>query len=47
MFESLKEKLSPKNIYFTGWFADYEYYNIDVAIAASKKTINDIICGRR
>jgi len=46
MIESLKEKLSSQNLYFTGRFADWEYYNMDVAIAASKKTVKDIICGR-
>ena len=43
MIESLKGKLSSKNLYFTGRFADWEYYNMDIAIAAAKKTVNNII----
>lgn len=32
---NLKEKLSPLGFYFTGRFADWEYYNMDVAMSAA------------
>lgn len=35
MIQSLKEYLSQYNVYFTGRFADWEYYNMDVAIGAA------------
>ena len=35
LIQSLKNKLAPYNIYFTGRFADWEYYNMDVAIGAA------------
>lgn len=31
----LKEELAPKGFFFTGRFADWEYYNMDVAIGAA------------
>lgn len=36
MIKSLKGKLEPFGFYFTGRFADWEYYNMDVAIGAAK-----------
>ncbi len=35
MIGNLKTYLAQKNVYFTGRFADWEYYNMDVAIAAA------------
>ena len=35
LIQSLKNKLAPYNIFFTGRFADWEYYNMDVAIGAA------------
>lgn len=35
IIKSLKTVLSPMNFYFTGRFADWEYYNMDVAIGAA------------
>lgn len=35
LIKSLKDMCSPKDLYFTGRFADWEYYNMDVAIAAA------------
>lgn len=37
MIRALKQVLAPRNIFFTGRFADWEYYNMDVAIAAAFK----------
>ena len=37
MIKSLKAKLEPYGFYFTGRFADWEYYNMDVAIGAAMK----------
>lgn len=39
MIQSLKAALKPHGLYFTGRFADWEYYNMDVAIAAAMKTV--------
>lgn len=36
MISDLKHVLQPFNFYFTGRFADWEYYNMDVAIGAAK-----------
>lgn len=38
MILSLKEELAKDNFYFTGRLADWEYYNMDVAMAAAMKT---------
>lgn len=38
MIKSLKAKLAPIGFYFTGRFADWEYYNMDVAIGAAIDT---------
>jgi len=35
MIKEIKEYLSPLGFYFTGRFADWEYYNMDVAIGAA------------
>lgn len=35
MIHSLKKTLKPFDLFFTGRFADWEYYNMDVAIGAS------------
>lgn len=35
MIHQLKNKLAPTNFYFTGRFADWEYYNMDIAIGAA------------
>lgn len=35
MISSLKQELAKSNLYFTGRFADWEYYNMDVAMAAA------------
>lgn len=35
MFKNLKADLAPENFFFTGRFADWEYYNMDVAIGAA------------
>ena len=36
--KSLKKYLSEKGFYMTGRFADWDYYNMDVAIKAAMKT---------
>lgn len=38
MISSLKQELAKSDLYFTGRFADWEYYNMDVAMAAAMKT---------
>lgn len=35
MIKSLKDTLAPSGLYFTGRFANWEYYNMDVAIGAA------------
>lgn len=35
MIKSLKNALAPSGFFFTGRFADWEYYNMDVAVGAS------------
>lgn len=35
MIKNLKSTLAPRGFYFTGRFADWEYYNMDVAIGAA------------
>lgn len=42
MIKGLKNELAKHKLYFTGRFADWEYYNMDVAIAASMKTAGEI-----
>jgi UDP-galactopyranose mutase len=36
MIKDIKQRLMPFGMYFTGRFADWEYYNMDVAIGAAK-----------
>ena len=43
MILSLKQKLTAKGVYMTGRFADWEYYNMDAAMAAAMKTIEPMI----
>lgn len=40
MIRSLKKHLSKENFYFTGRFADWEYYNMDAAIGAAMDMCN-------
>lgn len=42
MIKSLKGKLCMYNFYFTGRFADWEYYNMDVAMSAAMRTVHQI-----
>lgn len=44
MIKDLKKELKVSNFFFTGRFADWEYYNMDVAIGASIDTCNNISC---
>ena len=37
MIKCLKQELAKSNFYMTGRFADWEYYNMDVAMAAAMK----------
>lgn len=43
MIASLKQKLADNGFYMTGRFADWEYYNMDAAMAAAMKTIEPMI----
>lgn len=43
MILSLKQKLAAKGFYMTGRFADWEYYNMDAAMAAAMKTIENYV----
>ena len=42
IISELKSILSDFNIYISGRFAEWEYYNMDTAINASKKTVDKI-----
>lgn len=42
MIQELKKDLSKHNFFFTGRFADWEYYNMDVAIGAAIDLCNNI-----
>jgi protoporphyrinogen oxidase len=42
MIKEIKGKLSPLGFYYTGRFADWEYYNMDVAIGAAMDLSNQI-----
>ena len=44
IIRELKRRLAPHGFYFTGRFADWEYYNMDVAIGAALDTCHKI-CG--
>jgi UDP-galactopyranose mutase len=35
IIKNIKTRLAPSGFYFTGRFADWEYYNMDVAIGAA------------
>ena len=39
LIHNMKEQLAPMGFFFTGRFADWEYYNMDVAIGAAIKTV--------
>lgn len=43
MIKSLKEKMKQHNFYFTGRFADWEYYNMDIAIGAAIDTCKNLL----
>ena len=43
VIKSLKETLAPKSFFFTGRFADWEYYNMDAAIGAAMDMVNDYL----
>lgn len=42
MIQNLKKELYPKGFYFTGRFADWEYYNMDVAIGSAMDLCNSL-----
>lgn len=42
MIKNLKSTLAPLGFYFTGRFADWEYYNMDVAIGAAMDLVKTI-----
>ncbi len=43
MIVQIKKELEDKGFYLTGRFADWEYYNMDAAMAASMKTIKKLL----
>lgn len=43
MIKELKSVLAPSGFYFTGRFADWEYYNMDVAIGAAMDLVDSIL----
>lgn len=43
MIKQLKAVLAPYQFYFTGRFADWEYYNMDVAMGAAMDVSKDIL----
>lgn len=45
MILHLKDALSPYGFYFTGRFADWEYYNMDVAMGAAMDMVNRMSLG--
>ena len=45
MILDLKDTLSPYGFYFTGRFADWEYYNMDVAMGAAMDMVNRMSLG--
>lgn len=42
MIKEFKARLAPFGFYFTGRFADWEYYNMDVAIGAAMDLVNSL-----
>lgn len=47
MIHNLKSMLSKMDMYITGRFADWEYYNMDAAIKASMNTFEAIKCNNK
>ena len=43
MIKGLKDTLAPYGFFFTGRFADWEYYNMDVAIKAAMNVSTQVI----
>ena len=43
LIRSLKDTLAQANIYFTGRFADWEYYNMDVAMVAAMDMCKSLV----
>jgi hypothetical protein len=43
MIKLLKDSLAPSGFFFTGRFADWEYYNMDVAIGAAMDLVNKLM----
>ena len=43
MIKQLKANLAPTGFYFTGRFADWEYYNMDLAMGAAMDLCNSIL----
>lgn len=43
MIKQMKAELAPYGFSFTGRFADWEYYNMDVAMGAAMDSINLIM----
>lgn len=43
LIKTIKQRLALYGFYITGRFADWEYYNMDAAIAAAMQTIKEII----
>ena len=43
IIKNLKKDLSQYNFFFTGRFADWEYYNMDVAIGAAMDLCKQIV----
>lgn len=43
MISNLKTTLAPSGFYFTGRFADWEYYNMDIAMGAAMDAINKLL----
>lgn len=42
LIKNIKTDLAPYGFYFTGRFADWEYYNMDVAIGAAMDLVNSL-----
>lgn len=43
MIKNIKARLAPSGFYFTGRFADWEYYNMDVAIGAAMDLAKQLV----
>lgn len=46
MIKALKGVLAPSGFYFTGRFADWEYYNMDVAVGAAMDLVKELTAQR-